>query len=428
MARGRVYSKNKRRGYSGGESRYNEKTLRKDREYGFYWYSWLWGVLRPIMVFFGALLVVGGIIATGFSYVNTNFFMPVNMSDSTVKEFVIDKNSSVSTISKKLKEEGFIRNETIFKTLVSLNGSGSKFQYGSYPLRPNMDLNEIILALTSGSTSNERTITIIPGWTLEEIAEYLKKQGAIADVNDFLSLCKDVSKYQNDAYAVEQAAVSPTLLQRKYQLEGYLAPDTYRVFSNASAEDILKKLLLQMNVVFDSVFYQGDNTEVVYDENGELVEQPQEEKYQTTLSQDETMILASIIEGEAGKKEDYAKVSAVFHNRILKDMALESDATIAYALGVKRVVLTNAELTTENPYNSYLNKGLPAGPICNPSKAAIEAALYPNLDYINGGYIYFCATDPTTGELEFSKTKAEHEAAVAKYRPLWEAYDQSQGN
>lgn len=432
MAKRRVYS-NRRlhssrrpRESENDVSRYNNKTLTRDREYGFYWYSWLWTALRPVLIFVCSALIVLGLIATAYNTAYTQLFMAVSPGDETQVEFVIEQNSSISTISKNLEENKLIRNGTIFKTLISLQGLTSKIQYGSYPLSSGMDVSEVIDVLTSGSSVNERTITIIPGWTIEDIIKYLKDEGALKDEAEFRALCNDIDKFKNDYYAVEQAAASGKMSGRIFQLEGYLAPDTYRVFANASAEDLLRTLLKQMDSVIDSVFYRTTQSDIVYDENGNLVEQEPEDRYQSSLSQEETLVLASIIEKEAGKRADYAKVSAVFHTRLNKDMALESDATISYALGIRRMLLTATELSTESIYNTYLNKGLPQGPICNPSKAAIEAALYPDMEYITEEYLYFCATDPATGDLKFSKTKEEHDAAVAEYRPLWEAYDNRQ--
>lgn len=108
-------------------------------------------------------------------------------------------------------------------------------------------------------------------------------------------------------------------------------------------------------------------------------------------------------------------------------MKLQSDVTIHYITGVRRMALTSSDLNLQSPYNTYLHEGLPVGPICNPSAAAIRAALYPDETYIAENYLYFCAKNPESGELYFSKTLQEHEQAVAIYRPLWQQYDQEQG-
>ena len=136
--------------------------------------------------------------------------------------------------------------------------------------------------------------------------------------------------------------------------------------------------------------------------------------------------MASMIEKEA-KTADFTKVSAVFHNRLQKGMKLESDVTIHYVTGVRRMHLRTEDLNTDSPYNTYRYSGLPAGPICAPSPEAIQAALNPDPVYRAEGYLYFCAKNPESVELYFSKTLDEHERAVAEYAPLWEEYDKKRG-
>ena len=108
-------------------------------------------------------------------------------------------------------------------------------------------------------------------------------------------------------------------------------------------------------------------------------------------------------------------------------MTLGSDVTIKYYLNSRKMALSDEELAVNTGYNTYKNKGLPTGPICNPSTDAIIAALYPDEQYRQQGYLYFCSKDPNSGELHFSKTLEEHEAAVSMYRPLWIEYDKSRG-
>lgn len=419
MARGRQYSS--RRPRSGvSASFYNQKTLRRDREYGFFWYSWLWQLLRPVMVFLCSVIVVLGIVASGWQLVNNQFFTPVNPDDTVVREFVIEKGSSITTIGNKLFENKLIRNKGIFKYIIQFQGLTSKIQYGSYPLSSSMDVNQIISVLTSGTETTERTITIIPGWTVEDIAAYLVKQGALKDTKEFLTLANSPDLFKNDFREIQQAVDSGTMSQRKYALEGYLAPDTYRIYANSTPEAVIRTLLKQTETVTDGVFNTEPVTEVVYDDEGNVIDQV---LYESKLSSDQTIVLASMIEKEAGKREDYAKVSAVFHNRLNQVITLDSDATAAYPLGVKRMVLTGDELSAANGYNTYTRGGLPVGPICNPSKSALIAALYPDMEYIAEGYLYFCAGDPSKGETVFAKTREEHQANVQKYRPLWETYD-----
>jgi UPF0755 protein len=419
------------RRYKSKVTRYTAKTLRRDREYGFFWYSGLWRVIRPVLVFLCALIILAGLVFTGVNKVNEMFFMAVEPGNTDRVDFTISSGSSVTTIGQNLYDAGLIRNRGIFRYIIQFKGLTSKIQYGYYPLSRDMDVNQIIDVLCKGSATNERTITIIPGWTVEDIAAYLKNQGALTDTVAFLALCNDMERFQDVSYSLQYALEIGNLKERTYQLEGYLAPDTYRVYLNATPESIIQTLLEQNDVVMDSVFNIGPEVEIIRDETGQIIsgeeaEEDQEVRFVTTLNQDETLILASIIEKEAGRRSDYAKVSAVLHNRLERNMALESDATVAYPLGVSRMILTADELATVNGYNTYTKTGLPVGPICNPSKAAIQAALYPDTEYIYDGYLYFCAGDPAQNELLFSKTREEHRAYVRQYRPLWEAFDRAQ--
>ena len=144
------------------------------------------------------------------------------------------------------------------------------------------------------------------------------------------------------------------------------------------------------------------------------------------LTMDEVLTLASIIEKEA-KEGDFARVSAVFHNRLNRGMPLQSDVTIHYVTGTREMALDGDDLTIASPYNTYENRGLPPGPICAPSEAAIRAALEPDDEYLAMGYLYFCAKDPASGELAFSITYEDHQRAVELYAPLWREYDEGRG-
>ncbi len=407
--------------------RYEASRLRKEREYGFYWYSWLWSAIRPVLIFLCSMLIVVGLLSMGWNKINNKFFMPVEPGSTESVHFSIDKGESVSVISQKLEEQKLVRNKSIFKYMVSLQGLAPRIHYGNYDLSRGMSVGEIIDALTTGDgLSKERKITIIPGWTVEDIAAYLEKEGAIKDKNEFLQLANDPERFINVSATLNEAFASGNLSKRKYAMEGYLAPDTYQVYMDASAEQVLNILLKQTDTVLENVYYENNVVEIVYNEDGEPIEE--NVPYESPLNEQETIILASIIEKEAAVKSDYAKVSAVFHNRINKGMRLESDATVMYPLGISRMILTEDELNSDTGYNTYKMDGLPAGPICNPSKAALTAALNPSEEYINEGYLYFCAQGGSTKELFFTKTAEAHQEAVAKFRPAWEEMDRQRQN
>ena len=360
----------------------------------------------------------------GYNMVYDRFLAPANSLDASLVDFEVKSGDTVSGIGQSLEQDGLLRNQKVFKYLVQFKGLTNSLSYGTYKLSPSMTVDEIITELTSGNQTNERVITIIPGWTAEDVADYLVGIGAIADRNEFLTLMNDVDHFIGSSYALRAAHDADGLANRKYALEGYLAPDTYRIFLSATPESIINTLLAQDNAVVDEIFY-SDNREYYTDADGTVREV---EKYQTMLSMDQSIILASIIEKEASTAEDMARVSAVFHNRLRLGMKLESDPTATYLTGEKKLALSESEISAQNAYNTYYVSGLPAGPICNPSKTALNAALNPDMTYIQEGYLYFCATEPGSGTLAFAKTKEEHDENVAKYRPLWEAYDRQQAN
>ena len=401
--------------------RYDQRTVREEREYGVYWYAWLWRVLRPVTVFFCAVLIVIGLVTMGWNSVYEAFLMPVDPENTQTVRFTIESGDSISEIGENLEKAQLLRNRTVFRYLVQFLGVTDKISYGTFDLSPAMDVNAIIDELSSGSQNAERTITIIPGWTVEDIADYLYAEGAIQSREEFLNLCRDAAPFAEMSYPIKLAQDMGTLSGRKYQLEGYLAPDTYRVFRNASAQQIVSTLVEQTNTVIDEVYYADTIQYEVDPETGEYREVVRYRNDDLTL--DEIIILASMIEKEAANTEDYARVSAVFTNRMNAGMRLESDPTATYLLGVDKLALSAEETSAVNNYNTYVIDGLPVGPICSPSAAAMEAALYPDVEYVDEGYLYFCAKEPTSGELAFARTLEEHEANVAKYRPLWEEYD-----
>ncbi|NLX82491.1 MAG: endolytic transglycosylase MltG [Clostridiales bacterium] len=381
---------------------YTHDDLVEERAYGLYWYSWLWGIVRPVLVFVCSLLLLIGLVSFGWGKLSARFIDPVDRNDTTPISFSVAPGDSLTRVSNNLKNQNLIRDRSVFKYFADFMGFGQKIQAGEYTLSRNMTINQIADQLTSGDGKPiVRNITIIPGWTVENIADYLLKEGAIKDKAQFLE--KSRSGHEFAAYYYINDILSGGKAQvRKYVLEGYLAPDTYEVYTDASAEDIIKKLLSQTEAVYKEPLHARTD--------------------EMNMTMDQIITLASLIEKE-GKTADFAKVSAVFHSRLKQNIALGSDVTIKYVSGTNRMALNKEDLALQSPYNTYIHKGLPPGPICSPSPAAILAALYPDEQFMQEGYLYFCSKDPGTGELHFSKTLAEHEYAVSVYAPLWEAYD-----
>lgn len=385
---------------------YTYRTMRDEREYGLYWYSGLWNILRPILIACATLVVVIGLIYTGWTKIYDGFLSPMEPGSTEEVGFTVENGQSLTKVSNNLEAAGLIHNRSVFKYYCDFAGMGQKIQAGSYKLTRSMTMSEIADQLTTGDGNPiVRNITLIPGWTVEDFAEKLASDGVIADKDAFLELCKTGDAF-TDYYYIADVKATANASKRRYILEGYLAPNTYEVYMTATDEEILRKLLSQTEAVFPAD-YQTRATEL-------------------GMTMDEVVTLASLIEKEA-KAADFTKVSAVFHNRLTQNIKLGSDVTIHYITGVRKMNLTNSDLQIDSPYNTYKYAGLPVGPICNPSAEAITAALYPDETYVAENYLYFCSKDPESGELYFSKTQAEHDQAVAIYAPLWQAYDESRG-
>ena len=389
-----------------GTRRLTERELHERRRYGFFWYDWLWKLLRPVMVFLASFVIVCGLVFTGWQKIDSMFFAPVDAADTEKTAFEVASGSSLSSVSRKLEEAGLIHNHTVFKYMADFMGMGQKIQSGDYELSRSMSATEILDQLISGDGKPlTARITIIPGWTIEDIAAYLVEQKILNKPDEFLELCRTGENYSG-YYFIEEMMKTGDADKRLYALEGYLSPNTYEIYTSSSADTIIKRLLSQTEAAYS----------LSYDERAQ----------ELGMTMDEVFTLASMIEKEA-KTADFARVSAVFHNRLRQNMTLGSDVTIKYVSGSEKMVLSSSDLDVNSPYNTYQREGLPVGPICNPSMGAVVAALYPDEQFIAQKYLYFCSKDPDSGELFFSRTLKEHEAAVAMYRPLWEEYDRQRG-
>ena len=214
--------------------------------------------------------------------------------------------------------------------------------------------------------------TIPEGYKLEQIVEKLSSLEVVSIEEIEAALAAE--KYQY--------AFISQIPEREKKLEGYLFPDTYEIYKDAAAGAIVKKMLDR----FDDIF-----TEEYRNRAKEL-----------GMTIDQVVTLASIIEREAKLDDERATVSAVFHNRLKKNMMLESCATVQYLFKEQKEVLSYNDLKIESPYNTYINTGLPPGPIASPGRKSIEAALYPE----NVDYLFFFARDD--GSHIFTKTYSEH--------------------
>ena len=387
------------------EKDYTYRSMRDERQYGLFWYSGLWQILRPILVALTVMILVIGIGATVWHKLYDEFAAPVDANDDTEYTFEITSGQSLNSVANKLEGNELIRSKTVFKYYCDFAGMGQKIQVGTYQLKKNMTMEEIAEQLTAGDGNPRvRNITLIPGETIEEFAAKLVRTGVLESDEKFLALCREGTTFKGYE-CVDKVLESRSRSDRKYALEGYLAPNTYEIYIGTDEETIIRKMLSQTEAVFDEF-----RTEIS----------------KKAMTVDQVLTLASIIEKEA-KEEEFDRVSAVFYNRQKRGMKLESDVTVHYATGVRKMALTNADLSVNSPYNTYRVTGLPVGPICNPSQAAIRAALNPNEVDLADGILYFCAMEPNSGKLKFARTKEEHDSNVAAYKKYWEEYDRSRG-
>lgn len=331
---------------------------------------------RPFLI---AVIISSIIVFFGINILSP--YLVVNLEGSREVDFVIEKGESAEEIGADLKKEGLINNEFTFSIYVFFKKLEYKFKAGEYKLYTGMGMGEIIKILTTGIYP-EVKITIIEGWNIKDITKYLVKKNLV-DSKDFLNETQNVDvewlvKYDFLKDKPERAS-----------LEGYLFPDTYKIFVGTNSKAIVSKML--------NNFEKRVNKEML----DEIKSQGK------TLY--EILVMASIIEKEVPKDEDRKIVADIFYKRLKIGKALESCATINYILGDSKKKLSFEDTRVESSYNTYIHPGLPPGPICNPSLSAIKAAIYPQ----KNDYWYFLSADD--GTTIFSKTIEEHIKNKAKY-------------
>ena len=294
--------------------------------------------------------------------------------------FTIEKGESTKTIAQNLQANKLISSGWAFRLYAKLTGAEAKFVAGNHQLEADLSIRNLIKSLeTEKNISKEKNITFIEGWSDQEIAKYLSDKG-IAAKDEFLAAAA-MNKWQ-DKYDFLSGVKAPTI-------EGFIFPDTYRIFSDASSTAIIKKAL--------------DN----FDKK--LTPEMRSDIRSKNLNLLQVLTLASIVEGEANNSADMKLVADIFFKRIAKGIALQSDATVNYVTGKSLTRPTAADLAIDSPYNTYKYKGLPPGPIGNPGLTAIKAVIYPTPN----DYYYFLHTKD--GQAVYSKTYDEHLANVAKY-------------
>jgi UPF0755 protein len=332
------------------------------------------GIKRVLAV--AAIVIV--VLAAGMVYLGYRAFLEPTGKLTEPTIVVVEEGDTLSGIAGVLKERGAVPDERLFVTGARYLGAEKKLKAGEYKIDPSMSPKDILVMLIKGRVV-EYPFTVPEGLNIYQVADLLAAKGFV-DRDEFLRLCKDKE------FIASLGVEAPTL-------EGYLFPDTYSV--NRSMHDA------QIITLMVTRFFN------VYEEEKEKA------RGDGKLSDYEVLTLASIIEKETGAPGERPLVSAVFTNRIERGMKLDSCATVIYGIWNRfDGNLTERDLTTWTPYNTYMNAGFPPGPICNPGRESIAAALKP----ADVDYLYFVSKNDGTSY--FSSTLAEHNRAVYEYQIL----------
>ncbi|MFC1610342.1 endolytic transglycosylase MltG [Myxococcota bacterium] len=327
------------------------------------------GRWRKITLALGAgLLVLAGLATIPLA--------PVSGSDRTIQLVQIPRHTSVPGIAQYLEDQGVISSAFGFRMLARVTGTDRSLRAGAYKL-PTGAWTWTVLAELHRGQVHTRTITIPEGLTLMEVAHLLEAEG--------LARATDVLREAYSSDLLEQHGIPAS------NVEGYLFPETYTLAKGLSADEILTVMLDEFNARARQIPQAAglDNTQLF-----------------------QKVTLASIVEREARDKGELGLVAGVFKNRLERNMRLESCATVQYILGKPKARLTYADVRRQSPYNTYLQPGLPPGPISNPGIDALAAVMAPE----RHDYLFFFAREDGSHKHIFSETFTAHKSKQRRMR------------
>lgn len=318
-----------------------------------------------------AVLAMAVVFAVNLAY--ALFYAPAGTAPGKVPVRILP-GSDLRQIARSLQEAGIVADPRLFVWAAKLRGLERKLRSGDYQLEPSWSLPRLLSALQEG---RGRTImvTIPEGWRLEQIADRLQEAG-VTDRGAFLAAA------QHPELLRELGIPGPTA-------EGFLFPETYPFPAPAAAADVIDTMYRQFRKVWREIVAEGALT---------------------TLTPLEAVTLASLVEKETAAPEERPVVAGVFLNRLRLGWPLQSDPSVIYGVDGFTGNLTRRDLVAPTPYNTYVNRGLPPGPIAGPGKEALRAVLHP----APTDFLYFVARKD--GTHQFSRTIAEHNRAVQRYQ------------
>ena len=354
----------------------------------------------------GATTGNGERVLTAYLSANRSKVDEVVSGDTTAIPFVVEAGTPARSVGENLVAAGLIQDDLLFEAYVRVNNLAEKLEAGTFMLSPSMTMAEIVEKLQDAQAKSI-TITIPEGWRLEQVAEYLAEANVFADY-DLSADVPGAEVYREEAVSGEVAGVDleryPFLRDRPEgaSLEGFLFPDTYDVPAVGTVPaDVFSRQLdnfaAKVVPVYEEAVAAGTTDMNLY----------------------EVLTLASIVEREAVIPEERPDIARVYMNRLANGIALEADPTVQYAMGYqedsgqwwKTPVFLEEYSSVDSPYNTYLNAGMPPGPIASPGLSSIRAVLNPAAN----DYLYFVAVPDGTGAHVFAPTWEEHLANVAAY-------------
>nr|WP_194946748.1 endolytic transglycosylase MltG [Bombilactobacillus apium] len=339
---------------------------------------WILGIIVILILTLGVL---------GYNFVNESL-QPFDRKDQQEIEVRIPIGSSNGQIAAKLQEHKIIRNATVFNYYVKSHNY-TDFQAGYYTFKPSMTLTQIIARLQKGGSSEPtgsvvHTVLVKEGVTIDQIGDVVAKRTSYSK-KQFLQLMKN-SKFLKEMQQQYPKLLDSTMAVKdiRYHLEGYLFPATYSYYPGMSLKQLVKQMLNKSNQELTPFL---------------------DEIKDKHLTVQQTLTLASLVEREGVTNTDRRKIAGVFFNRIDKEMPLQSDISVMYALNKHKRSLTNKDTSVKSPYNLYKNKGYGPGPFNSPSLASIQAVLNPAER--DRGYLYFVA-NLKTGKVYYSTSYSQH--------------------
>jgi UPF0755 protein len=336
------------------------------------------GFIAPLLAFVVLAGIIGGGGYYGYLWLS-DALVPDDYTGQGTGEVVIEikAGQSASEVAQELERQGVVASARAFTNAIGNANKSASLQPGSYKLRQQMSAAAAVSMLSPENRLLAK-VTLREGLRLSDTIKTLAKETGKPE-KEFLQAAKKVGDLELPPYA-------------KGKLEGYAFPATYEFQPKTTPSQMLAMMVDRFNQTAKSVDLEGGAKALGHTPH-------------------EIVIIASIIQAEAGRAEDMPKIARVIYNRMAQKppMPLSMDSTVMYALGKYGTFATNADLQTKSRYNTYKYQGLPPGPIANPGDHAIEAALNP----AKGTWLYFVATDKS-GVTRFATTDAEHQALVAE--------------